>query len=145
MEEEIIGNINGVNLPKITWTIYNLILTDKRIIGDIVSGTRGAYIAFGAVGTVVSASKAKKRAQEMTINGTPEQILGRHKRNFSIEYTNIKSIKFKRGTIKAVILKLKKRLPIAGKKVMFHFSKHQYDEAESLFTKVIQNYPIVVK
>jgi hypothetical protein len=143
MTEEIIGSIKGVILPEFTSSVYNLVFTDRRIIGDKVSGSDLAFLAGGVIGMAVASSRGKKKAQEMILKENPEEILSKHKRNFSVEYSNIRYIKLKR---KAIQVKLNKRQAIVGKSPMFTFQKKQYDEVESIINQVsIRNSQLEIK
>ena len=143
MAEEIIGRIRGVILPEFTSSVYNLVFTDRRIIGDKVSGGDLAFLAGGVIGMAVASSRGKKKAQEIIMDGNPEEILSKHKRNFSVEYSDIRYIKLKR---KAIQIKLNKRQSILGKSPMFTFPKKQYDEVESVINQVsMRNSQLEVK
>ena len=138
MVEEIIGSIKGVILPEFTSSVYNLVFTDRRIIGDKVSGGDLAFLAGGVIGMAVASSRGKKKAQEMITEGNTEEILSKHKRNFSIEYSNIRYIKLKR---KVIQMKLNKRQSIVGKSPMFTFPKDQHDEVESVINQASMRNP----
>jgi len=133
MTEEIIGSIKGVILPEFTNSVYNLVFTDRRIIGDKVTGGDLAFLAGGVVGMMVATHRGKKKAQDIIIKEDPEVILTRNKRNFSIDYTNVKHIKLKR---KAINIKLNKRQSIVGKSPMFSFPKKYYDDVESVINQI---------
>ena len=77
MTEEIIGSIKGLVLPEFTSSVYNLVFTDRRIIGDKVSGSDLAFIVGGVIGMAVASSSGKKKAQESIIEGTPEEMVCR--------------------------------------------------------------------
>lgn len=132
MSEEIIGSIKGVVLPEFTDSVYNLIFTNERIIGDKVTGGDLAFLAGGVVGMAWKTKRGKKKAQEMVIEEEPEEILSKHKRNFSILYTDINRITLKKKVIK---MKLLKRTKIVGKSPMFTFKKEYHDEIESVLIK----------
>jgi len=134
MEEEIIGNIKGVVLPEFTDSVYNLIFTNERIIGDKVSGSDLALLVGGVGGMVWKTRRARKDALDMNIEGKPDEILSKNKRNFSIPYSDIKSISLKK---KAIKMKLLKRTRIVGKSPMFTFKKDFHGEIESVLLKVL--------
>ncbi len=142
--QEIIGIFDGVSLPKTTCSVYNIYLTNRQIIGDLVCGTRAAFLAFGAIGAAVVINSAKKKAYKKIVNNKPERIFARHKRNFSIDYKDIKSIKFMKSFSRGIQIKLKKRQPIVGKKFVLGFSKNQLGAVESLLTRILQNYSVKI-
>lgn len=142
--QEIIGIFDGVSLPKTTCSVYNIYLTNKEIIGDLVCGTRAAFLAFGAIGAAVVINGARKKAYKKIVNDKPEQIFARHKRNFSINYEDIKSIKFMKSFSRGVQIKLKKRQPNVGKKFVLGFSKNQLGAVESLLIRILQNYSVKI-
>ena len=135
MDEEIIGKINGLNMPGLTEKMYNLVFTDRRIIGEIVGGTAAAFLIGGAIGAVITSSHYKRKSEKMT-ETNPEEILSRDKRNFSIEYMNIDEIKLKKNNVKII---LNQKQKIVGKKPAFRFPKRRLDDVESIFMRALPN------
>lgn len=133
-EEKIIGKINGLNLPGLTDQRYNLIFTEKRLIGQFVGNNTAGFLVGGLVGMAIADSLHKKKAMEMTEEIDLEKILISHRNNFAIEYTDINEIQLKKKNMKII---LNQKQEVVGKKSIFYFSKIQFDDIESILMKVI--------
>ena len=135
MDEIIIGKINGLNLPKLTDQTYNLIFTDKRVIGEFIGGTGAAFLVGGIIGSVIAKSHHERKSEKMT-EVNPEEILSRNKKNFSIDYTDIAGIYLNK---KNIVIKLEQKQKIVGRKSVFHFSKKKFNDVETILMKAIPN------
>lgn len=136
MVEEIIGFIKGVTLHDWATFAYNLVFTDRRLIGDVVHIGLSDVLLFGAGGAEANIWLKSKEARNSIIEGTPDEILSKKEDNFSIYYSDIDSIKLKRKSLK---LKLNSKVENVGKKAMFTFSKKQHDDVERLLTKLLSD------
>lgn len=140
MVEEIIGKINGLNLPGLTDQRYNLIFTDKRLVGQFVGSNTAGFLVGGLVGMAIADSLHKKKAMRTTEETDLEKILFSDRKNFAIEYNNINEVLLKKKNMK---ITLNQKQEIVGKKPIFHFSKKQLEEIESILMKVIPNKTIM--
>lgn len=136
MVEEKIGSINGVNLPGMTDQRYNLIFTDRRIIGQFIGGNTAGFLVGGVIGMAIEDSLHKRKANEKAKEEDLEKIIFSHRKNFTIEYPDIKEILLKKKNVKFILNQKQKRL---GKKPIFYFSKKQLDDMESHLMKVVPN------
>jgi hypothetical protein len=134
MVEEIKGKINGLNLPGLTDQRYNLIFTDKRLVGQFVGSNTAGFLVGGLVGMAIADSLHKKKAMKMTEERDLEKILFSDRKNFAIEYNNIDEVLLKKKNMKII---LNQKQDIVGKKPIFHFSKKQFEEIESILMNVI--------
>ena len=139
MVEDIIGKINGLNLPGLTDKYYNLLFTERRIIGEYIGGNAAAFLVGGVIGAVVANAYHKGKSGKMNLKD-PEEILSRNKKNFSIEYMNIDEIILKK--IKMTII-LNQKQKIVGTKPKFHFKMSQHSEIEPILQKVLPNKTIM--
>ena len=135
MAEEIIGKINGVNMTGFTTTMYNLVFTDRRIVGEVVGGTAAAFLVGGAIGATIAAARQKKKSEGMK-EENPEEILSKDRRNFSIEYMDIDEIQLKKNNVKII---LNQKQKIVGRKAVFIFPKNELDNIESVFMRALPN------
>jgi len=133
MEENIVGTIHAVEFKSLR---YNIIFTEKRLIGDYVGGTGGAFLLGGVAGMALADRHLKKKAEGITKSKIPEEILTSHKKNFSIDYLSIEEVILKK---KMLILKLNQKIKKIGKKAGFLFSKKQLEDVESIVMKVLPN------
>jgi hypothetical protein len=133
IEEKIIETIPALYFKG---NRYNIVFTDKRLIGDYLGGSGGAFAIGGAIGYVLAEKHIKKKSQESTTGEIPEEILTKHKKNFTLDYSTIEEAKL---TKNALTLKLNQKLNKIGKKVVIGFHKKQRDEIEYIIMKVIPN------
>jgi len=104
IEEKIIERIPALYFKGYR---FNIFFTDKRLIGDYIGGSGGAFALCGAVGYVLAEKQIKKKSQEYITDENPEGILTKHKKNFSLEYTTIEEAKL---TKNALTLKLNQKI-----------------------------------
>jgi len=140
MPEEIIGKIKNATLTLASKS-YNLYFTNRRMIGDLLGGTIGAFIAGGLIGEAIAKRHLKKKGEEaIKEEREPEQILKSHKKNFFVDYGDIASAIVKK---KKCIMKFTRRGIIQGtgirKKVVFVFDKKDKDNVTSILTKVLSD------
>lgn len=140
MVEEIVGKIDGLNLPGMTDQRYNLIFTNKRIIGQFIGSNTAGFLVGGVIGMAIADSLHKKKAKGMAEETDLEKILFSHRKNFAIEYADINEIQLKKKKMKML---LTQKQSIVGKKPIFHFSKKQLDDVESILMKVIPSKTIM--
>jgi len=131
MDEEIIGKIHGLDLPGLTDNYYNLLFTDRRIVGEKIGGNAAAFLIGGAIGASIANAHHRKKSQDMN-EMDPEEILSKHKKNFSIIYDDVEKVKLKKKKFK---LYLVERKSIVGKKPVFYFKKKQYEDVSSILMK----------
>lgn len=111
-------------------TDYDLVITNKRIIGGKVGSSGLAFLAGGAVGYALSRSiQEKEKYNDMN----PEEVLNAHKKNFAWSFdTDVESIKLKDGIVdKKVIVRLKPH-----KKKIILMKKESFEIAKALFQQV---------
>lgn len=135
MTEKIIGKVNGLNLPGITDHYYNLLFTDRRIIGESVGGNGAAFLVGGVIGAAIANAYHKDKSDKMNLQD-PDEILSRNKKNFSIEHTNVDNIILKKKNMTII---LDQRQETVGKKAKFYFSKKQKSEIESILMQSLQS------
>lgn len=135
MDERIIGKINGLNLPKLTNQTYNLVFTDKRIIGEFIGGTGTGFLVGGIIGSAIAKSLHERKSEKMT-EVNPEEILSRNKKNFSIDYKDIAEIFLNK---KNIVIMLEEKQKIVGKKSVFYFSKNKFNDVETILLKALPN------
>jgi hypothetical protein len=131
--EEIKERIIGLNFPGFFDRIYNLILTDKRIIGEFIGDNVDGYFFGGVLGGTISDSKNVVKSRNMRLEEDPDVVLSTHENNFEIYYTNIDEIIFKK---RDMIIKLKEKQPFVGKKPAFDL-KHASGDVVSAFMKIL--------
>lgn len=134
MEEKVIGIINALYTKG---SRYNIVFTDRRLIGDYVGSSGGAWIVGGVIGVALSERHLKKKSQEFTKSVIPDDILGKHKKNFSIDYLSIMEATL---TKKMLILKLYQKIKKIGKSIVIAYSRKQLlEEVEPMVMKVLPN------
>jgi hypothetical protein len=133
--EEIIGRITSVDLPGLTDKYYNLLFTNKRIIGEFIGGNGAAFLLGGLIGASIAQSYHKGKAKSMK-ESTPDQIISSNKRNFLINYDDVEYIKLSKKTMQVY---LKEKQYYVGKKPKFYFSKKQKSEIEAILMNIIPN------
>jgi len=142
--EEIKDRIIAINFPGIADRRYNLILTDKRIIGQFVGSNLAGYL-FSGLGPVLGGgmadSKNIKKARNTRLEEDPDVILSTHKNNFEIYYTNIDEIIFKK---RDMIIKLKEKQPFVGRKPAFDL-KYVSGDVVSAFMKILPDKVVMKK
>jgi hypothetical protein len=112
---------------------YNLIFTEKKLIGQYIGGNTVAFLAGGMIGVAIADSLQKKRATGMTEETNPEKILYSHKKNFAIDYMDIAEIELKKKNLKIL---LNQKHEIVGKKLFFIFPRDQLNDIESILMKI---------
>ena len=112
---------------------YDLIFTDRRLVGAVVAKTGAASVIGGslggAIGGAIARSVAKGGVNKRRANyaGLPlDNIVASDKANFSAPYDRIENVKFKGLGRKFVHMK------VEGKKAVFKLPKDQRDQAKSL-------------
>jgi len=147
--EEIKERIIGLNFPGFFDRIYNLILTDKRIIGEFMGDNVDGYfygmLTFGVGGGVSGGSMSNlkniSKSRNMRLEEDPDVILAIDENNFEIYYTNIDEIIFKK---RDMIIKLKEKQPFVGRKPAFDL-KHVSGDVVSAFMKILPDKVVMKK
>jgi hypothetical protein len=112
---------------------YDLVVTNKRIIGGKVGSSGLAFLAGGAIGYALSkSSQDKEKYKEMN----PEEVLKAHKKNFAWRFdTDIESITLKDGMIdKKIIVRL-----TSHKKKILLMKKAAFENAKELLQQVAKD------
>jgi hypothetical protein len=86
MGEKTLGVISGVRSGKRHWS---LMVTSERIIVATV-GKAGLGAAFEVGGILMAKSRAKSRTEKLTLQA-PDEVVGAHKLNHAIPYSEIRS------------------------------------------------------
>jgi hypothetical protein len=123
------GRIGRLGLVK----TYDLIFTDRRLVGAVVAKTGAARVIGGslggAIGGAIAAAVSKSGAdnRRASYTGMPlDNIVASDKANFTTPYTSIENAR-----VKGVITKYL-HMHVAGKKALFKVPKQQLDAARSL-------------
>ena len=133
MDENIVGKIYGLNLPKLTDQTYNLVFTNRRIVGEFIGGTGTAFLVGSLLGAAIVGSRQKSKAEKMS-EVNPEEILSKSKKNFSVDFSNITEVSLKK---KYLTIRLNYKQKIIGKKSTFYFNKKQFDEVKSIVMQAL--------
>ena len=133
LESGIIGRIDFLTLHGLTDQRYNLIFTEKKLIGQYIGGNTVAFLVGGMIGAAIADSLQKKKSIGMTEETNPEKILSSHKKNFTIDYMDIVEIELKKKNLKIL---LNQKHEIVGKKLFFIFPMDQHDNIESILMKI---------
>jgi len=136
LESGIIGRIDFLTLHGLTDQRYNLIFTEKKLIGQYVGGNTVAFLAGGMIGAAIADSLQKKKSMGMTEETNPEKILSSHKKNFAIDYINIDEIELKKKTLKIL---LNQKQEIVSNRLFFIFPKDQNNDIEAILMKTVPN------
>jgi len=123
------GAVGRVSLLK----TYDLIFTDRRLVGAVVAKTAAASVVGGALGGAIggaiarSVSRGGADKRRANYAGLPlDNIISSDKANFSAPYDRIENVKFKGLGQKYVHMK------VEGKKAVFKLPKEQREQAKSL-------------
>ncbi len=133
LESGIIGRMDFLTLHGLTDQRYNLIFTEKKLIGQYVGGNTVAFLAGGMIGVAIADSLQKKKAMGMTEETNPEKILSSHKKNFAIDYMDVAEIELKKKNLKIL---LNQKHEIVGKKLFFIFQNDQHNDIESILMNI---------
>jgi hypothetical protein len=132
-EKEIMGRVNFLTLHGLTDQRYNLIFTEKKLIGQYIGGNTVAFLAGGFLGVAIADSLQQKKSIGLTEETNPEKILSSHKKNFAIDYVDIAEIELQKKNLKIV---LNQKHELIGKKLFFIFLRDQHDSIESILMKI---------
>jgi hypothetical protein len=133
LESGIIGRIDFLTLHGLTDQRYNLIFTEKKLIGQYIGGNTVAFLAGGFLGVAIADSLQQKKSIGLTEETNPEKILSSHKKNFAIDYVDIAEIELQKKNLKIV---LNQKHELIGKKLFFIFLRDQHDSIESILMKI---------
>ena len=112
---------------------YDLVVTNKRIIGGKVGSSGLAFLAGGAIGYALSKSgQDKEKYKDMD----PEEVLKAHNKNFAWQLdTDIESFTLKDGMIdKKIIVRL-----TSHKKKILLMKKDAFEHAKELLQQVAKD------
>lgn len=112
---------------------YDLVVTNKRIIGGKVGSSGLAFLAGGAIGYALSKSR---QDQEKYKDMNPEEVLKAHEKNFAWRFdTDIESFTLKDGMIdKKIIVRL-----TSHKKKILLMKKDAFEYAKELLQQVAKD------
>ena len=123
------GQVGRMALPK----MYDLIFTDRRLVGAVTAKTGAAALAGGllggAIGGVIAGAVAKRGAEDKRsryANLPLDTIIASDKANFTVPYGRIENPQIKGLFTKSL------RLRIEGKKAFFKLPKIQLQQARAL-------------
>ena len=123
------GQVGRIALPK----LYDLIFTDRRLVGVVTVKTGGARLAGqllgGVIGQAVAASVAKGGADKKraAYAGMPlDQVAAQNPANFAASYSSIENPKVKGMFSKRLEMR------VGGKKASFRLPKDQVPAAQML-------------
>ena len=123
------GQVGRLGLPK----LYDLIFTDRRLVGVVTVKTGGARIAGqllgGVIGQAVAASIAKGGADKKraAYAGMPlDQVAAQSPANFAAPYSSIENPKVKGMFSKRLEMR------VGGKKAFFRLPKDQVPTTQML-------------
>jgi hypothetical protein len=123
------GQVGRLALPK----LYDLVFTDRRLVGIVTVKTGGARLAGqllgGVIGNVVAASIAKGGAEKKraAYAGMPlDQVVARNSANFAAPYNSIENPQIKG------LLSKRLEMRVGGKKAVFRLPKDQVPETRAL-------------
>ncbi len=126
------GAVGRMSLPK----LYDLVFTDRRIVGISTVKTGGARIAGqllgGVIGQAIAASVAKGGAgkRRASYTGMPlDQIVSRDNANFAAPYNTVENPQVKGLFSKRLVMR------VGGKKAVFALEGDQVPMAEALVAR----------
>jgi hypothetical protein len=129
------GQVGRLALPK----LYDLIFTDRRLVGVVTVKTGGARLAGqllgGVIGQAVAASVAKGGADKKraAYAGMPlDQVAAQNPANFAASYSSIESPKVKGMFSKRLEMR------VGGKKAVFRLPKDQVPATQMLVGRQLQ-------
>jgi len=140
MEEKIIDTFHALNCPGAFDRRFNLIFTNKRIIGDFVGSNVGGFLAGGLVGMLLTDKHYKNKTLDVDMENEPDKIISRHKKNFYIKYDDVEEALLYK---KYVQFNLICDCGIIGDHPAFFFSKEQRDDIESVVMKILPDKTII--
>ncbi len=134
--EQILGivyKVDGVVGRLSLLKTYDLIFTDRRLVGAVVAKTGAASIVGGvlggAIGGAIARGISRSGADSRRAGYAGQQldtIIASDKANFAAPYNSIENVKLKGLGRKVLHMKLE------GKKAVFKLPKDQRDQAKSL-------------
>ncbi len=157
--ESIINNVYStrrvgkiVFYHAVYYYFYNLIFTDKRIVGEFIGKTHVSHGRLFALSYIHAALKERKikneNVEEATFRKNLGEILKEKVENFSLDYENINKIYIHKSFFK---LETSCDLPFIGKNIYFYFDKKDRQNIESIFMKILplktqnENIPFSIK
>ena len=130
------GAVGRLSLPK----LYDLVFTDRRLVGIVTVKTGGARIAGqllgGVIGQAIAASVAKGGADKgrASYTGMPlDQIVAQDAANFAAPYNAIENPRVKGLFSKRLEMR------VGGKKAMFALPKDQVPQTNALISQRFAN------
>ena len=141
----IIENVNGHTYD----TVYDLVFTTERIIVVVIKHPLDTPVKFGATDIFIgkwATSKADKieklniaddRRQQIS-KKSYDELISAHRYNFEIPYKNVKSVKLKKGLLRA---HLEIRIDIENKdyKIPYSFAKKMVPEVITILEQVLSS------
>jgi len=123
------GQVGRLGLPK----LYDLVFTDRRLVGIVTVKTGKARIAGqllgGVIGQAIAASVAKGGADKKRVAyaGMPlDQIVTRDSANFAAPYQTVENPRIKGMFSKRLEMR------VGGKKAVFRLPKDQVPQTQAL-------------
>ena len=162
MNERIENIINNVYFTRrvgkivfyhaVFYYFYNLIFTDKRIIGEFIDKTHVSHGRLFAL-TYAYAALKERKIKSSNIEGANfrinlDEVLKEKVESFSLDYEDIDKIYIHKSFFK---LKTSRDLPFVGKDTYFYFDKEDRQNIESIFMKILplktqnENIPFSIK
>ena len=127
------GAVGRLSLPK----LYDLVFTDRRVVGISTAKTGSARLAGqllgGVIGNVVAASISKGGAgkRRASYAGMPlDQIVSQDSANFVAPYAAIEN-----PQVKGIFSK-RLEMRVGGKKAVFRLPSEQVPQTQSLITRM---------
>jgi hypothetical protein len=132
------GQVGRLGMPK----LYDLVFTDRRLVGIVTVKTGKARIVGqllgGVIGQAVAASVAKGGADKkrMAYAGLPlDQIVAQDRANFAAPYNTIENPRIKGMFAKRLEMR------VGGKKALFRLPKDQVLQTQTLIGRQLPSSP----
>ncbi len=126
------GKVGRLGLPK----LYDLVFTDRRLVGIVTVKTGGARLAGqllgGVIGQAVAASISKGGADKKRVayaGMSLDQAVGQDSSNFAAQYNSIEN-----PQIKGLFSK-RLEMRVSGKKGIFRLPKDQVPNTQALIAR----------
>lgn len=115
---------------------YNLMITNYRIVGELIGDTGVGLMLFGAPADTLGKRKHKAEALERQEMPNPDKILQASKKNIEISRNNIKEIISKKILVDYIILiKFNEKIKKIGRDIAFNFPRGEREKVDAIFKK----------
>ena len=136
-KEKVLGVVPEVVKVGITRQEFDLVFTDKRLIWVKQRGLTSYLIPMIEIKShLESAKKLLDKEQREYKEKTPQEILGAHKDNFAVNYSDIKEVEVKSGFVSGYRLIIK---TASGDKHHYGYPRSWLNELKDLVKRTLGN------